>query len=498
VRPIPVVIDSHIRVDGNLLGHDLTEQIFDELEIKNVEREKAEQTNRWGWWELPETFQLGALDGDTLVMPRGYALQFKLLMREHDMKVVWHDRRRWEAGPPIDFAMQPDSRYHHQGVAVRRMVKHQQGIYEAPTASGKTVTVIRFLQRIHPAHALILVDKLDLMNQWIAKLNDWLVVPDQVGQLGGGKQVIRRITVATVQTLWKRLDELVRMGFFNYWGSVTVDECHHVTADTIQNLVDRFTAKYRIGVSATPDRMDTKFDITQDVLGEVFHKDDEKKLQRRGILVKPSVKVVRTGFRFTYWGDHRSDEHGNCQVPGCRATSEHGHKNNYQALKDKLVFDDTRNLLVCKTIQRESHNGPHHHLVISDEVRHLEELYNTFQMMLGRDGEHPELFMLTGRIKGDKRKAMIRHISEIDSAIVFATVAKEGIDIPPIDRVYLPFPAANPKKVQQWVGRATRSHNGKISATVIDFLDINVGILKGQFRQRRFKCYDKLGMEVFN
>ena len=99
MRSIPVYVASDLRVDGNLLGHDLAEQIFDELEVPNEDRERAERSNRWGWWDMPEVFQLGELDGDTVVMPRGFALQLKLLLREHRIKVIWVDRRKWARGP---------------------------------------------------------------------------------------------------------------------------------------------------------------------------------------------------------------------------------------------------------------------------------------------------------------------------------------------------------------------------------------------------------------
>ena len=82
MRSIPVIVDSHLRVDGNLIGHDLTNKILDELTIYNHAKDKAKKMNRWGWQKLPDDFLLANLDGDTVVMPRGYALQLKTLLRE--------------------------------------------------------------------------------------------------------------------------------------------------------------------------------------------------------------------------------------------------------------------------------------------------------------------------------------------------------------------------------------------------------------------------------
>jgi superfamily II DNA or RNA helicase len=502
VRSIPVFVSSDLRVDGNLLGHDLVEEIFDELEVPNEDRVKAERSNRWGWWDMPEVFQLGELDGDTVVMPRGYALQLKLLLREHRIKVIWVDRRKWTRGPAFTWQHEPDPRFSHQPLAVAKMVKHQQGIYEAPTGSGKTMAVIRFLHKVRPLNTVILVDKIDLMNQWIAAIEHWFG-PGHVGQVGSGEwNDGERITVATVQTIWAEFktsrgsdyEKLLDL-WFEHFDCTTVDECHHVSAQSIEYVVGRFSARYRIGVSATPDRVDGKFEITQAVLGEVIHQDDEDKLRKLGILVKPHVEVIRTGFKFTYWSDHQSDEDGNCEKPGCKIRRPHGHHNNYQDLKDRLVYNEPRNLLVAAAVAAQCETGEHHHLVVSDEVRQLEAIYEVFNRAYAND-DTPEMFMLTGRITGKRRKEMISKIKRLSSAIIFATVAKEGVDIPPIDRIYLPFPASNPKKVQQWIGRGTRSTGGKKSTIAFDFLDVNVGVLKSQFRSRRFKCYDKLGIEV--
>ena len=58
----------------------------------------------------------------------------------------------------------------HQREAVRKIIRHQQGMYEAPTGSGKTVTCIGFIKAKRPRRTLILVDKLDLLNQWRKEL----------------------------------------------------------------------------------------------------------------------------------------------------------------------------------------------------------------------------------------------------------------------------------------------------------------------------------------
>jgi superfamily II DNA or RNA helicase len=492
MRTVPVRVDSHLRVDGNLIGHDLAEQIFSELTIHNTAKDIARRTRRWEWEKLPDEFQLGDLDGDTVVMPRGYAVQLKLLLREHGIQVHWNDHRRWARNQaPLgngSFPYRP-----HQADAVREIIRNQQGVYEAPTGSGKTVTCIGFLTEKNPARTLILVDQKGLLHQWRAEIARWLHVdPMSIGQIGDGQwNEGRRITVGTVQTIHRRKPE--NEFWWNAWDCVIVDECHHVAAQTIQDIVGSFTAKYRFGVSATPDRKNDKFEFVLNVLGEVFHRDDESALRDSGVLMRPTVKVVKTDFSYFYWPDHESDDDDECMIPGCRLNGKrpHFHQNNYGKMKNKLVHDPARNSLVAETMAGELYQR-HHHLIVSDEVQHLMELMSAVEATL----PSVPIYLMTGGVKGKEREQIKRQYEQDGEAIMLATVAKEGLDIPCIDRIYLPFPVNNPTKVQQWIGRGTRMSGDKRDTLIFDFFDHNVDVFRKQFRSRRFKCYDKLDIEV--
>jgi hypothetical protein len=176
----------HLRVDGNLIGADLAEEIFDELTVVNTDKEFAKKTNRWGWQDLPDDFLLAELDGDTVVMPRGYAFQLKTLLRAKGLRVQWEDHRRWQHGPALNgsdgLSLKP-----HQQRAVRKIIRHQQGMYEAPTGAGKTVTCVGFMMAKLPYRTLILVDQLGLLNQWRKEIARWTGLNiDDIGQIGDG------------------------------------------------------------------------------------------------------------------------------------------------------------------------------------------------------------------------------------------------------------------------------------------------------------------------
>jgi superfamily II DNA or RNA helicase len=143
--------------------------------------------------------------------------------------------------------------------------------------------------------------------------------------------------------------------------------------------------------------------------------------------------------------------------------------------------------------------GPHVHLVISDHVQHLKELVAAFEHMAGAvkyNGSLPPRYLLTGQTPRKERREILEALSEAQDAVLFSTVAKEGLDIPAIDRIYLPFPGKQPAATEQKIGRGTRAVVGKGETWILDFADLNVVVLSRQFRNRRYKVYDKLGLEV--
>lgn len=498
---IPTVIDSHVRVDGNLLGDDLANRIFDELTILNPDWVEAKRRGAWDLADIPKWIILGELgtgtatNGDEVVMPRGYAKEYKLLLREHGHSVYWLDRRKWAHGPA--FGVEEFKYRDHQPAAVKAIIKHEFGIYEAPTGSGKSTVGCAVIWKTHPRKSLILVDKIELLHQWQQMLARHAGAPlDMIGQIGDGKWDERRITVATVQTLRKR-EEQLSQEWYDQFDLVILDECHHVTAETIQKLIQRFRARIRVGMSATPDRQDERFNITLDILGDVFYSDSEDELREAGIITAPKVFRIKTSFKFAYWGDHHSDKKGNCDKPGCKINRYHAHKSNYQKLLTALETSRGRNALVASCLLSQVQSGEHVHLVISDHVEHLKHLMAAYEHVSSAlNGSQPPIYFLTGQTPKKQRREILEALATADNAILFSTVAKEAVDIPRIDRIYLPYPGKQPAATEQKIGRGTRAMIGKGTTYIFDFADLNVIVLARHFRNRRYKVYDKLGLEV--
>lgn len=504
---VPVEVDSHLRLRGVDVGDDILELICEELTIPNSAYEEAKRRRQFIRPEMQSKFVLWDYDNDDdiLIMPRGYALELKLLLREHDMRVRWRDYRVWESGKRIPFNPFTEKKKfsQHQNEAVAAWWKHQQGIYEAPTGSGKTITACRFISKYHPRYSLILVDRINLIDQWIRRIEKHLGHV-KIGVMAEGEWNHGRIDIATVQTLWSKRAEIDDL--YQRYSIAKLDECHHVTAEMYQYLVTNFGARIRGGMSATP-RKTGEFELALNTLGEVFHVTSHEVIADLGIVVKPKVEVVDTGFEFTYWGDHESEKNGDCDVPGCKLKHRHRHRNNYGALKPALVNDEKRNQKIAKKIMKVARTGKHHQLVITDQTGHIDAMMNELSMSalvdVGAKGIDAgdnifagKIYTITGKDKRDKRDKMIKEIENSDEAIIFSTIAGEALDIPIIDRVHLPWPTSNAEKTKQNVGRGTRSIHTKTDTIVYDYADTNVKVLAKQFRNRAHKCYHPLGYEI--
>ncbi len=71
------------------------------------------------------------------------------------------------------------------------------------------------------------------------------------------------------------------------------------------------------------------------------------------------------------------------------------------------------------------------------------------------------------------------------------SLAKEGLDIPSLDTLFLATPTGSAITVQQAVGRIVREYEGKKQPIVLDFVDSQIGICNGLYAKRK-KVYNRL------
>lgn len=118
------------------------------------------------------------------------------------------------------------------------------------TSWGKTFTALAIAGKLKQK-TLIIVHTIALREQWAQEVRK--VYGFEPSIIGSGKvDMSAPITIGNVQSLAKMPRHLLEKTF----GTIMVDECHHIPSKTFSTLIDTSHAKYKIGLSASSKRKD--------------------------------------------------------------------------------------------------------------------------------------------------------------------------------------------------------------------------------------------------
>lgn len=446
-------VSHDIRMKIEDVPMELLQILKEHLTLNNPAFEKVKKYG-YGAYNTPEKIRLYEQVNGFLVVPRGVGNIITRYLKEREIKYKLHDDRL--ILPEIVIQSNIKLR-NYQKTAVEKMMLGTQGFLVSPCGSGKTVMMIELMARIKQP-SLFIVHQKELMDQIISTaINLTDIQKEEIGVLGSGKRTIgERMTVATIQTLNRMdLNEIT-----DKFGAVFIDEAHHVAAKSFYEVISKFKGCYRLAVSATPIRSDGLSEMVFSCTGSIAHEIKQDQVPT----IIPRLKVVRTTF------SSKSNEH--------------------KDIVKALVADKDRNKLIIDKIKSEFEGN--YCLVLSDRVEHLEKL----QAMITEALPTLRSEILTGSVNKKERKGIMERAKTKQIDILLATqLAREGLDIPHLNRLFLTYPKKSASSVQQEVGRIMRPSDGKTDAVVYDFIDSQNGILISQFNKRK-ALYAKLGMKA--
>jgi hypothetical protein len=252
--PLPeqlnLVIGNQIYLEKDKLPAPLRNRIIHLAAFQNPEFYKA-QAMHLSTFGKPRIISCCEEYPKHLALPRGCFDELNKLLDELQIKTNLQDERI--NGYPISLVFQGTLRPEQQ-LAVNQLIKHDIGVLSASTAFGKTV-IGAWLVSQRKVNTLIIVHRRQLMEQWVDCLQTFLGIgKKEIGQLGGGKHKITGIIdVAMIQSLVNKgtVNDLVE----NY-GQIIVDECHHISAASFEQVIRQAKARYITGLSATVTRQD--------------------------------------------------------------------------------------------------------------------------------------------------------------------------------------------------------------------------------------------------
>ena len=411
---------------------------------------------RMGFWvgNTPKKLYLYEMHGDTYVLPYGTLKEITPMLHGSVITTDFDTPISMDFGKPI-------SLYSYQKTAVEKAKQGLYGILQSKAGSGKTRCGLALIKE-YGRKTLWVTHTKDLLNQSKRAAEEFFD-KDLLGTITEGKVNIGKgITFATVQTLAK----LDLTQYKNMWDVIICDECHRIAGSPTQltmfaKVLNSLSARHKYGLSATVHRADGMIKATKALIGDVVYTVPDEAIADR--VMRVGIKPISTGVKIS------------------RECLNTDGTLNYAKLINYLCECSTRNVLIRDSIVNESDKSC---LVLSDRLCHLETILNLLPPNL-----KDKAVMISGKMTTKKGKAereqAIEDMRTGKKQFLFATfsLAREGLDIPRLERLYMVSPVKDFAVVTQSIGRIARTFDGKSNPICYDFID-QMGFTEKMFKQR--------------
>ena len=441
----------------------------------------SKQALRLSTYSTPRIISCFDITDDYLAMPRGCEDAILSFLNENGVKYNIVDETNH--GTPISVSFQGKER-EEQLAAINALLMHSNGVLHATTAFGKTVTAAAIIAR-KKVSTLILVHSKALLAQWLERLTEFLSIDyveppvpkkrgrhkkfSPIGCLDStGNSLHGIVDIALIQSC---LDGDSVKPFVENYGMVIVDECHHVSSITFENVLKGIKAHTVYGLTATPIRKDGHQPIIFMQCGPIRFSADAKSQ-----IVKQSFERYLIP-RFTSYRSITDD------------------KQSITTLYQLLSEDEMRNTLivedVCKVV--EAGRTP---IILTNRTAHVTMLAEKLRDKV------KNVVTLTGTGNAKEKLETLQHLYEISREEPLAIVATgkyvgEGFDYPRLDTLFLALPISWKGLVAQYAGRLHRENEGKKDVRIYDYIDIHEPVCDNMYR-KRLKGYASIGYKIIS
>ncbi|MHA1617347.1 MAG: DEAD/DEAH box helicase [Candidatus Njordarchaeales archaeon] len=349
----------------------------------------------------------------------------------------------------------------YQLQAINFLAKNNwRGVIVLPTGAGKTLIGIEALNQLR-LKTLIVVPTLDLMNQWLRKLNESLGIPRSlIGLYGGGKYSIREITIVTYASAHKK--EFLEKAM-DYFGFVIFDEAHHLATELNKEIAKRLIAPYRIGLTATPGE---KHKVLEALIGPILKIATFKDLVSKGYLAEFNYKRIYV--RLTSEEEKRYQELMKTYVEYVTNLSGKDEIERFRELVKKSVRDsEARKALLARIEAKNIALKAREKIEVLKDLlsRHKKDKVIIFTRHVDAAKYISVMFgipYITGDMDKKRRKEILKMFEEGKvTKLVTAEVLDEGMDLPSASVGIILAGRPSKRQLIQRIGRLLRPKNGK-------------------------------------
>ena len=463
-KSIKVILKDMVYIDkANLDG--VVKNSFRRLATFANPEFYKKQKLRMSVYNVPMVIDCSKEDEKYLKLPRGTYDYLESLCNVNNIEIISKDERF--VGNKIEVKFNGSLREEQQ-IAIDHMLKYDNGILCAPTGFGKTVIGCKLIAE-RKVNTLILVNKIQLLNQWKDRIKEFLDVKE-VGEISSKKKNITNvIDVVSIKSLWNNGNVL---DIAKNYGMIIIDECHHTAAYTFEQAINTGNAKYVYGISATPERENGHTPIIKMQCGDIRYKVDSLTFNKKlNIPMKVIAKKSRLNFTNQNIDNYELNE-----------------------INDLIAKDIIRSENIIKDIKKEYDNGKNI-LVLTERLELMNYIYDKLSKYTNN------IFKYYGGIGKKVLKSYMELNNQInenkDNKIIVATGSYigEGFDDSKLDVLFLTMPISGQTRVTQYAGRLHRQDSNKKEILIYDYIDDNFSKTRNMFLKRK-KTYEKLGYEI--
>ena len=331
------------------------------------------------------------------------------------------------------------------------------------TGTGKTYASAFAMRELGFKRVLFLVHRGQLARQTKKSYEKVFANTVSMGLVGAGYHDYNKDYIfATVQTLNK--DEHLMEYKPDAFDCIVLDEAHHTSADTYQKVMNYFTPKLWLGMTATPDKRDDN--IAGRNIYEIFHYQIAYEIRLQQAMEENLLCP------FHYFGISDIAMLGDKQVNTKKITDRDfnmltGEERVKHIVEQAHYFgysgEKVKGLVFCSRIE---------------EAVALSEKFN--QTINPETGKVFRTMALSGKTSEEERQRAFERLamneeeadkSNIPLDYIFSVeILNEGVDIVEVNQVIMLRPTESPIVFIQQLGRGLRKAVGKEFVVVLDFI----------------------------
>ncbi|MBL7073993.1 DEAD/DEAH box helicase family protein [candidate division KSB1 bacterium] len=353
-----------------------------------------------------------------------------------------------------------------------------------PTGAGKSFVALKAMELTRKS-TLIVTPTLDLMNQWYGLIRDAFGI--EVGILGGGYHEVKTLTVSTYDSAYLYMDR-----YGDRFGLLIFDEVHHLPSPKNSHIPQMAIAPYRLGLTATYQRLDNRQKILSYLIGGVVYRKTIKELKGEHL---SEYEIHRIGVELT---PEEREEYEVQQVVYQRYVKEK--KVRFfgggwgKFIRESAYEADARRALLARVESRRIMLGAEKKLAILDTLlkqHHGDRVIvftenNDLVYKISREFLIPAI---THHTRTVERKQILDNFRQgVYRLVVTSKVLNEGVDVPEANVAIILSGSASPREHLQRLGRILRKRSGK---KALLYEVVSKGTVESQvsYRRRRGEAY---------